>query len=166
MKVKNHMRFNIITVSKDMKVIDLMKIYRTVSIKSRLSYVIGNGYKLYGIISMYDIVKVLSSDQKQIQWLEEADTKYKYEIFESLYRERLDLDLSSIMKESYYSVRPEDDLMCACRVIQDNKVTAVPVIDECGCLVGEISRRTMLEYLTDLVLDPQDNIVKHFFPCI
>ncbi|WP_027179317.1 CBS domain-containing protein [Maridesulfovibrio bastinii] len=166
MQVKDHMRFNIITVDKDLKIIDLIKIYRTVSLKSRLSYVVDKKYKLYGVISMYDIVNLLCTNELQIKWLEEADDEHRSEIFESIYRHRLDINVCEIMQTSFLSVKPDEELMSACRVIQDNKVTAVPVIDEKGVLLGEISRRTMLEYLTDLVLEPQQDVMQQFFPCI
>lgn len=166
MQVKDHMRFNIITISKTSKVIDLIKIYRTVSLKSRLSYVIDKSYTLYGIISMFDIVNLLSSNEMQIKWLEEADDTHRPEIFEKIYSKRLNIDVCDIMRTSFLSVSPDDDLMHACRLIQDNKVTAVPVVEKNGTLVGEISRRTVLEYLTDLILTPQQDVMHQFFPCV
>lgn len=55
-------------------------------------------------------------------------------------RNPLDLTAAACMSSPVASIKPEDSLTIACRVMEDRKVRRLPVIDDAGRCVGIISQ--------------------------
>jgi CBS domain-containing protein len=143
--VGDHMRYNIITVGPEATLGFILKIYGSLTTVSRLTYVVDKENRLLGLVSMFDLIQIflpMSSGEK----LDEQGIK---KLAVTTLKDYADLPVKDIMRKEVASLSPADSFLAASRVVQEKKVTAVPVLED-GRLVGEISRRTILQYLSTI----------------
>jgi CBS domain-containing protein len=140
--VGDHMRYNIITVGPEATLGFVLKIYGSLTTVSRLTYVIDKENRLLGLLSMFDLIQIFLPKS----FCEELDEKDVERLAASTLTAHADVPVTEIMRKDVASLSPSDSFLTASRLIQEKKVTAVPVLED-GRLVGEISRRTILQYL-------------------
>jgi CBS domain-containing protein len=108
--------------------------------------------KVIGVISESDILKILSSEVPQLKTstnvtlsiliLLEGGVKMIKEM-----KKIGKLKVKDIMSKKVFSVRPEDTIIEAARIMSKKDVRRLPVIDENNKLVGVISRTDILKSL-------------------
>jgi CBS domain-containing protein len=69
--------------------------------------------------------------------------------------ERKDLPVSRIMRLDLPTVAPDKLFLEARLLLRERKITALPVVDARGVLVGEITRRVILKLLDTMLRDPE-----------
>ncbi len=142
MQVRQFMRYNLLAIDPEESLENLVKHYDMLTVKSRLTYVTSEGKVLIGVISMFDIItSCLPLDMEHAtpaQLVERAGVVKK-------------LRAKDIMTSRFLGLKAEESILTAASLIQRHHLTALPVLDEQGRLMGEVTRRTVLEFITDLM---------------
>ncbi len=149
MKVSEMMRTQLVRVPPQMPLAAVIKLYKTIPDSSRMSYVVDGAGRLLGVVTIFDFLHLILPedilDTKAYQLLESKENALSY------LRKALDFQkdrpVSEIMSANYVAIGPEDLFLKANRLFVDKRVTAMPVLDEKGILVGEITRRIILNHI-------------------
>ena len=131
MQIKNLMSEDIITIDKDQNLSDALKLLRKHNI-SRLP--VTNNKELVGIISERDIANSLGSSK-----------------YESMPASRL--HISSIMVKEVFTVPQTMKLDEVARLMLDNGIGSVPVIDEDDKMVGIVSKADFVTLAVGIAFD-------------
>jgi CBS domain-containing protein len=149
MLVKDIMSKNVITISPEASISEAVEKMANNNISGLI--VVEEG-KVIGVISESDILKILSSEVPQLKTstnvalsiliLLESGMKMMKEM-----KKIGKLKVKDIMSKKVFSVRPEDTIIEAARIMSKKDVRRLPVIDENNKLVGVISRTDILKSL-------------------
>lgn len=142
MQVRQFMRYNLLAIDPEESLENLVRHYEMLTVKSRLTYVTDEDKVLIGVISMFDIITCCLP-----MGMERATPEQLLE------RARLvkQFKARDIMTNRFLGLKTEESILTAASLIQRHHLTALPVLDEQGRLVGEVTRRTVLEFITDLM---------------
>jgi len=140
---------NLIVVSPDTTLDLIMYRYDKINIDSRLTYVLDPERKLLGIITIFDILNRFLAPEVIAAFKDkgaEALQDFMEVLRKRLARQR-GVKAQEIMRTEFQTVRPDALLAAASALILEKQVTAVPVLDASGQLVGEITWRIILRFL-------------------
>lgn len=115
---------------------------------SRLLHVVDAAEKLMGVISSYDVLKVmlpfyLDSNLARAVTDDEAFAR-------RLLADNAHLTAADIMEAAPITLSEDSHLLEAEALIKENTVNALAVVDEQGRVVGEITRKAILSKLIEL----------------
>lgn len=126
----------------------LLAIYRDMD--SMLLYVVDEDTRLLGVISSYDILRVmlpfyLDSNLTKALADDEAVVRHAF-------RACRGVPASAIMTREFAAVGPDDSFLTAEAIFAERGVNILPVLDAEGRLLGELARRVALKHLAGLCL--------------
>ncbi len=112
----------------------------------RLLYVVDGQGRLLGLVSSRDLLALmvppyLDSNLARAVADDEA-------IVRRAFAAHKDETAADIMVTEIVALTPDDQFMTADAVIREKGLNALPVVDKAGRLLGEITRRDALRYLT------------------
>jgi len=149
MLVKDVMSENVITISPEESIRDAIEKMAKNNVSG---LIVVENEKVVGIISESDIIKFLSSGFPEIKTpinvalsilqVLEGGIKIMNEM-----KKIGELKVKDLMNKRVFSVKPEDTILEAARIMSKKDVRRLPVIDENGKLVGVISRTDILKAL-------------------
>lgn len=137
MKVKNRMSENPRTVNLDSSVHEAMALMKANNIR-RLPVVDKN--KVVGIVTMSDLNQASPSS---------ATTLSKHELKYLLAKTKIKDILPKNQK--VITINPENYIETAARIMRENKISGLPVIDDKGKLVGVITETDIFDALIDVL---------------
>ncbi|WP_029459422.1 CBS domain-containing protein [Solidesulfovibrio alcoholivorans] len=143
MRIRNMMHDSLAIVGPDVTFSELLLAYRDTD--SRLVYVVSPEGKLLGVVSSYDILRALFPfylDSNLVKALPD-DASVIRQAFSGCKGQ----PVSEIMTTDFVAVGPDDLFLEAEALIAERGVNVLPVLDDQGKLVGEVSRRAILKYL-------------------
>jgi CBS domain-containing protein len=121
--VKNYMSDEVVTVERDTT---LLEAHRLMGVKRIRSLPVVEGDKLVGMVTRTDL---MSSDPSRLASSQKQDLSLKV----------LTQPVEKVMSAPLYSISPEAPLPEAARLMLENKVHCLPVLDETHQLVGIIT---------------------------
>jgi CBS domain-containing protein len=149
MLVKDVMSKNVITISPEESVSDAIEKMAKNNISG---LIVVEDEKVVGVISESDILKIFKSEFPELK-LSSNITLSILSLIKSgvkIIREIKKigkLKVKDLMSKKVFSVKPEDTILEAARIMSKKDVRRLPVIDENGKLVGIISRTDILRAL-------------------
>ena len=143
MRIRHMMHAHPAVVGPDVSFATLFRIYK--GMDSRLVYVVGADKRLAGVVSSYDILRVMLPfylDANLAKALPDDSS-----VIEQAFISCKSMSVSEIMTRDVASVGPDDTFLEAEALIAERGVNVLPVVDADGKLLGEVSRRDILKYL-------------------
>ncbi|UJX43015.1 CBS domain-containing protein [Desulfovibrio sp. JY] len=145
MRIRNMMHKSLAVIGPDVDFAALLAAYR--QMESRLVYVVDKDGKLLGVISSYDILRVMFPfylDSNLVKALPDDESVLRQAF--SACKGQL---AAEIMTSDFAAVKPDALFLEAEALIAERGVNVLPVVDDKGRLVGEVSRRAILKYLAE-----------------
>jgi len=145
MHIRHMMRDRLAVVGPDVPFATMFRAYRDMD--SRLVYVTDPDRKLLGVVSSYDILRVMLPfylDSNLVKALPDDSS-----VIRQAFAACKDTPVSDIMPRNVASVGPDDTFLEAEALIAERGINVLPVVDDEGRLVGEVTRRAILKYLAD-----------------
>lgn len=155
MRIEQIMRHDPTRVGPDEPVSRLIEWYANPGSRSRYTYVVNPNGKLMGVVTMMEILglfltpEVVEGHEKGLI----ADAEALKRISCTL-MDKKDLPVSRIMRTDLPTVAPQGLFLDARMLLRERKITALPVVDGNGMLVGEITRRVLVKLLDTMLRDP------------
>ena len=115
----------------------------------RNTYVVDHCDRLLGVVTIHSFLSTIVSPQITAQ-AKAGLLDGREELLDALRHNMAsisDTPVGDIMDSDYPFAHPEDLFVMANELIVERGIPAVPVIDPNGVLVGEISRRMILQFL-------------------
>ena len=112
------------------------------SIRSKLLYVVGPDGKLQGVVSSYDLLKVMLPeflDANLAKSVPGGDN-----LLLQAFAENSGTKMSELMTRKVVTCKPDDTVLELNALIKESAVNVLPVVDAAGRIVGEITRRDIL----------------------
>jgi Mg/Co/Ni transporter MgtE (contains CBS domain) len=156
MRIEQIMRYDPTRVGPEEPVSRLIEWYANPSGHSRYTYVVDGEGKLLGIVTMMEILgllldkDVVDGHEKGVVKDDEALRRISCALME-----RKDVPVARIMRMDLPTVAPDKLFLEARLLLRERKITALPVVDARGVLVGEITRRVILKLLDTMLRDPE-----------
>lgn len=155
MRIEQIMRHDPTRVGPDETVENLIGWYSNPGNRSRYSYVVDGRGTLLGVVTMMELLNLFLPPDLVA---EHEDGR----LDENRAVDRLMANLQSgratpvrkIMRQDLPTVRPGDFFLSARLLLKERKITALPVVDSSGALVGEVTRRTLLRLLDMALREP------------
>ncbi len=149
MRIADIMRTTLIKVRPEAPIGNVLIWYGGMGHVFRNTYVVDHCDRLLGVVTIHDFLSIIVppsvTEQAKAGLLDGRE-----ELLGAL-RHNLaaisDTSVGSIMDADYPFAHPEDLFVMANELIVEKGITAVPVIDPNGVLVGEITRRMILHFL-------------------
>ncbi|EFL51126.1 CBS domain containing protein [Solidesulfovibrio fructosivorans JJ]] len=145
MRIRNMMHKSLAVIGPDVDFAALLAAYR--QMESRLVYVVDKDGKLLGVISSYDILRVMFPfylDSNLVKALPDDES-----VLRQAFSACKGQPAADIMTTDFAAVTPDALFLEAEALIAERGVNVLPVIDDEGRLVGEVSRRAILKYLAE-----------------
>lgn len=149
MKVSDLMRKNLIRVRPQAHIGHVLIWYNGLTDTSRNTYVVDERDMLLGVVTIFDFLFMLVPEPViadcQAGVIEGRDA-----LMRTLRRNMAsiaDIEVGSIMDTRFPAARADDLFVTAHELIMARQANAVPVLDDRGMLVGELSRRMILGFL-------------------
>ena len=149
MNVAKCMKTKVIIAKKETDYMSLL--CKIVDSAPRQAYIVDDNYKLLGIVSAMDLLKeiipsYLTADLARSLTDESSFLKKQIEKAKST-------RAADIMIENYFYVRPYHQLLEADALITEKGFNTLPVLDEHGKILGEITRSDILLHLINRCVD-------------
>lgn len=155
MRIEQIMRHDPTRVGPDEPVSRLIEWYANPGSRTRYTYVVDPGGRLLGVVTMMEILGlVLTPD------VVDGHEKGSISDAEALKRvssalvDKKDIPVSRIMRTDLPTVAPHGLFLDARLLLRERKITALPVVDSQGKLVGEVTRRVLVKLLDTMLRDP------------
>lgn len=149
MKVSDIMRANLIKVRPGAPIGNVLIWYGGMRGTFRNTYVVDDDEKLLGVITIHALLFILVPDPVILS-AEAGDLEGQEELMRAL-RKNLalisDTAVVDIMDTGHPRAKADELFIMAHRRIMEKRVCALPVLDEQGVLLGEVSRRMVLSFL-------------------
>lgn len=145
MRIRNMMNNSLAVISPDVDFAALLAAYR--EMESRLVYVVEPDARLIGVISSYDILRAMFPfylDSNLVKALPDDES-----VLRQAFAACKGQPAADIMTVNFVSVHPDALFLEAEALIAERGVNVLPVVDDAGKLVGEITRRAILKYLAE-----------------
>ncbi|MGE4537442.1 MAG: HPP family protein [Desulfovibrio sp.] len=145
MRIRNMMHKSLAVIGPDVDFAALLAAYR--QMESRLVYVVDKDSKLLGVISSYDILRVMFPfylDSNLVKALPDDES-----VLRQAFSACKGQPAAEIMTTDFAAVKPDALFLEAEALIAERGVNVLPVVDDKGRLVGEVSRRAILKYLAE-----------------
>ncbi|MDR5587988.1 MULTISPECIES: ABC transporter ATP-binding protein [Clostridium] len=66
------------------------------------------------------------------------------------------IPVENIMNSDFIKAFPEDTIIDILELVKENKISRLPVVDECGCLKGIITKSSLVTTLSEQFLDTEE----------
>jgi CBS-domain-containing membrane protein len=149
MLIADIMRTTLIKVRPEAPVGHVLIWYGGMAHVFRNTYVVDERDRLLGVVTIHNFLSIIVSptvtEKAQAGLLNGRE-----ELLDALRHNMAaisDTTVGSLMDSDYPFAHPEDLFVMASQLIVEKGITALPVIDQNGVLVGEISRRMILHFL-------------------
>ncbi|WP_457570979.1 CBS domain-containing protein [Desulfovulcanus sp.] len=127
----------------------------------RQIYVVNDKLQLQGIITGYDLLKVVLPEYMDSNLLRSvADEQIDDFLLKNIERVK-DKKASEIMITDFVYLKPTDHAMEAEALVVEKRINALPVLDTDKRLLGEVNRRDILNYMARLVCDFEREEFEH-----
>ena len=143
MRIRHMMQESLAVVGPDVTFTEMLLAYRDTD--SRLVYVVDDAGKLLGVVSSYDILRAMLPfylDSNLVKALPDDEA-----VIRQAFASCKGQSVTEIMTTDFVAVKPDDLFLQAEALIAERGVNVLPVLDDQGKLVGEVSRRAILKYL-------------------
>lgn len=156
MRIEQIMRFDPTKVAPEEPVSRLIEWYANPGSRSRYTYVVDGAGVLLGVVTMMELLglfvakDVVDGHEKGLVRDEDALKQISCALME-----KKDLPVSRIMRTDLPTVRPDGLFLDARLLLRERKITALPVVDEQGVLLGEVTRRVLVKLLDTMLRDPE-----------
>ncbi len=156
MRIEQIMRHDPTRVGPDEPVSRLIEWYATPGGRSRYTYVVDEQGVLLGVVTMLDILTRIMEPELVAahESGDLADAKALERIGCAL-AERKNLPVSRFMRTDLPTVAPSGMFLEARLLLRERRITALPVVDADGVLVGEMTRRVLMRLLDTMLRDPE-----------
>jgi len=155
MRIEQIMRHDPTRVGPDEPVSRLIAWYANPGNRSRYTYVVDKSGVLQGVVTMMELLGLFLPpelvDGHERDEIAEAEVIRK--VLDSL-KVNKDLPVRKIMRQDLPTVRAAGFFLEARLLLRERKITALPVVDSQGVLVGEVTRRVLIRLLDNLLRDP------------
>ncbi len=155
MRIEQIMRHDPTRVGPDEPVSRLIEWYANPGSRSRYTYVVNGQGKLLGVVTMLDILglflepEVVDGHEKGA--ISDAEATQR---INSALQEKKNLPVSRLMRSDLPTVAPDGLFLEARQLLRERKITALPVVNADGVLVGEMTRRVLVKLLDTMLRDP------------
>jgi len=155
MRIEQIMRHDPTKVSPEEPVSRLIEWYANPGGRSRYTYVVDQDGVLLGVVTMMELLglflekDVVEGQEKGIVTDAEALRRISCTLME-----KKDLPVARIMRTDLPTVAPSGLFLDARLLLRQRKITALPVVDANGVLVGEMTRRVLVKLLDTMLRDP------------
>ena len=155
MRIEQIMRHDPTRVGPDEPVSRLVSWYANPGNRSRYTYVVDKAGVLQGVVTMMEVLGLFLPpelvDGHENGKTPEADVVRQ--VMDSL-KARKDTPVREIMRTDLPTVRASCFFLEARQLLRERKITALPVVDSQGVLVGEVTRRVLIRLLDTILSDP------------
>ena len=130
-------------IGPDVPFCELLAAYRDMD--SQLLYVVDPEDRLLGVISSYDVLRVMLPfylDSNLAKALPDDESVIRHGFAACRH-----LPASAVMTRTFVALSPDDPFLAAEALFAERGVNVLPVVDAAGHLVGELARRTALKHL-------------------
>lgn len=134
------------TIGPDILFSELLATYRDMD--SLLLYVIDPERRLLGVISSYDVLRLMLPfylDSNLARALPDDEAVIRH-----AFRACRNIPASAVMTKDFVSLRGDDTFLAAEALFAERGINILPVLDANGRLIGELARRTALKHLATL----------------
>lgn len=149
MFISDIMRTTVIKVRPEAPVGNVLIWYGGMAHVFRNTYVVDHRDRLLGVVTIHTFLSVIVPHAITSE-AEAGKLNGREKLLEALRRNMAavsDTPVGSLMDTDYPFAHPEDLFVMASELIVEKGVTALPVIDPNGVLLGEITRRMILHFL-------------------
>ncbi len=155
MRIEQIMRHNPTRVGESEPVSRLIEWYANPAGHSRYTYVVDGAGKLLGVVTMMELLSLFIEseivDAQERASISDADALRR---ISAALESKKDMPVSRIMRQDLPTVASTGLFLEARLLLRQRAITALPVVDECGVLVGEITRRLIVKLLDTMLRDP------------
>jgi CBS-domain-containing membrane protein len=155
MRIEQIMRHDPTRVGPDEPVSRLIEWYANPGSRSRYTYVVDQEGILLGVVTMLEVLG-LFFEKDVVDGHEQGvitDSEALRCISGALMMKK-DLPVSRIMRKDLPTVDPSGLFLNARLLLRERKITALPVVDSAGVLLGEVTRRVIVKLLDSMLRDP------------
>jgi CBS domain-containing protein len=168
MRIEQIMRHDPTRVGPDEPVSKVVAWYANPGNRSRYTYVVDKKGVLKGVVTMMELLglflppALVDAHERG----ETAEPEVIHKVLESL-KTNKNRPVREIMRTDLPTVHASSFFLDARLLLRERKITALPVVDGQGVLVGEVTRRVLLRLLDNILHEPdlfqlkKDN--KHIF---
>lgn len=146
MKVRDIMRIHLVRVPPQTPLSMVIRMYKDIPDSSRMTYVVDNQGRLQGVVTIFDLLQLILPedvmDTRAYQLLENRENALEF--LQNSLNFHKDRPAGEIMTANYVAIGQDELFLKANRLFVDKRVSAMPVLDQNGVLVGEITRRIIL----------------------
>jgi len=148
MHVSEMMRANLVTTGPDTT---FEKLLRTLArAPSRQIYVVDNGGRMLGLVSTYDLLKVMSPFYMDSNLAKALPDDVSF--LQRAFKANAGRTASDIMSRDVATLDPSDHFVEAETLFRERGVYVLPVVDAEGRLLGEVTRKVIIKYLAKTLL--------------
>ncbi|MDQ7835390.1 MAG: CBS domain-containing protein [Humidesulfovibrio sp.] len=155
MRIEQIMRHDPTRVGPDEPVSRLIEWYANPGNRSRYTYVVDKDGVLVGVVTMLELLGLFLPpelvDSHENGALSEPEVIHKVKDILQTNKSRPVRDL---MRTDLPTVRASSFFLDARLLLRGRGVTALPVVDGAGVLVGEVTRRVLIRLLDNILRDP------------
>jgi Mg/Co/Ni transporter MgtE len=147
MLISDIMRTTLIKVRPEAPIGNVLIWYGGMSHVFRNTYVVDHCDRLLGVVTIHTLLSIIVPPSVTSL---AGDLSGREELLDTLRRNIAtisDTPVGDLMDSDYPFAHPEDLFVMASELIVEKGITALPVIDPNGVLVGEITRRMILHFL-------------------
>jgi CBS domain-containing protein len=149
MNVSQLMRTDLVTTDPDTGLTTLFRLLARVP--SLHIYVVDQDHRMLGLITSYDLLKALSPfymDSNLAKALPDDDSFLRH-----AFRANAHQTASDIMERDVPTLKPSDHFVEAEVLIRERGGYVLPIVDDKGRLVGEVTRKMIIKYLARTLLE-------------
>lgn len=111
-------------------------------VRSRLLYITDADSKLLGVVSSFDLLKLMLPDYLDANLARSVAGGDS--LIRTSFQEHAATKISAIMTSALVTCAPEDTVVAVNALIREKGVNVLPVVDNQGRLLGEVTRRDIL----------------------
>jgi CBS-domain-containing membrane protein len=155
MRIEQIMRHDPTRVGPEEPVSRLIEWYANPGSRSRYTYVVDADGKLLGVVTMMEILGLFMEPEvicgHERGDIPEADAMKR---ISCTLMDKKDTPVARIMRLDLPTVAPGGVFLDARLLLRERRITALPVVDAQGVLVGEVTRRVLVKLLDTMLRDP------------
>ncbi len=161
MRIEQIMRHDPTRVSPDEPVSRLITWYANPGNRSRYTYVTDKKGLLVGVVTMMELLGLFLPPElvDAHERGETTEPEVIHRVMATLGAHK-DKPVREIMRSDLPTVHASDFFLEARLLLRERKITALPVVDGQGVLVGEVTRRVLVRLLDTILRDPDLFLLK------
>jgi CBS-domain-containing membrane protein len=155
MRIEQIMRHDPTRVGPDEPVSRLVAWYANPGNRSRYTYVVDKKGVLQGVVTMVELLGLFLPPElvDGHERGEATEPEVIRKVLESL-KDNKDRPVREIMRTDLPTVHASGFFLDARLLLRERQITALPVVDGLGVLVGEVTRRVLIRLLDSILRDP------------